>query len=65
MKKRIIFIPVETISRELDYKIVLASNLLSKDNNYLYPILVKQPLNIKTAELKTNKLEFIITSKYD
>jgi surface carbohydrate biosynthesis protein len=32
MKKRIIFIPVETISRELDYKIVLASNLLSKDN---------------------------------
>ena len=32
MKKRIIFIPVETIARELDYKIVLASNLLSKDN---------------------------------
>ena len=31
----------------------------------LYPTLVKQPLNIKTAELKTNKLEFIITSKYD
>ena len=32
MKKRIIFIPVETIARELDYKIVLANNLLSKDN---------------------------------
>ena len=32
MKKRIIFIPVETIARELDYKIVLASKLLSKDN---------------------------------
>lgn len=31
-EKRIIFIPVETIARELDYKIVLASNLLSKDN---------------------------------
>jgi len=32
MKKRVIFIPVETISRELDYKIVLALDLLAKDN---------------------------------
>ena len=32
MKKRIIFIPVETIARELDYKIILASKLASEDN---------------------------------
>jgi len=50
---------------ETNFKVECDFNLLSKDNNYLYPTLVKQPLNIKTAELKTNKLEFIITSKYD
>ena len=32
MKKRVIFIPVETIARELDYKIILASKLASEDN---------------------------------
>jgi len=32
MNKRIVFIPVETIARELDYKIILASKLASEDN---------------------------------
>lgn len=31
MKKNVIFFPIETISRELDYKIILASKLASKD----------------------------------
>lgn len=48
-----------------DFKVECDFNLINNDNNYLYPILVKKPLTIKTAELKINKLEFIITSKYD
>lgn len=48
-----------------DFKVECDFNLINNDNNYLYPILVKMPLSVKTAELKINKLEFIITSKYD
>ena len=48
-----------------DFKVECDFNLINNDNNYLYPILVKKPLSVKTAELKINKLEFIITSKYD
>jgi hypothetical protein len=48
-----------------DFKVECDFNLINNDNNFLYPILVKKPLSIKTAELKINKLEFVITSKYD
>ena len=50
---------------ETDFKVQCDFNSINNDNNYLYPILVEKPLSIKTAELKINKLEFIITSKYD
>lgn len=48
-----------------DFEVECDFNLLTKGNNYLSPILVKQPSSVKTAELNINKLEFVITSKYD
>jgi hypothetical protein len=45
-----------------DFTVECDFNLLTTDNNYLNPVLVKQPLNVKTAKLKITQLEFIITS---
>ena len=46
-----------------DFTVECDFNLLTAENNYLNPVLVKQPLNVKTATLKLTQLEFIITSK--
>jgi|TARA_B110000902_G_scaffold64139_1_gene76039 hypothetical protein len=45
-----------------DFTVECDFNILTADNNYLNPVLVKQPLNVKTAKLKITQLEFIITS---
>lgn len=50
---------------ETDFTVECDFNLLTADNNYLNPVLIKQPLNVKTAQLKITQLEFIITSKYE
>lgn len=47
---------------EADFIVECDFNLLTADNNYLNPVLVKQPLDVKTAQLKITQLEFIITS---
>tara|TARA_B110000459_G_scaffold97312_1_gene108391 strand:- start:4057 stop:5028 length:972 start_codon:yes stop_codon:yes gene_type:complete len=47
----------------IDFTVECDFNLLTEDNNYLNPVLVKQPLDVKSAELKITQLEFIITSK--
>ena len=47
---------------EADFTVECDFNLLTADNNYLNPVLVKQPLDVKTAQLKITQLEFIITS---
>ncbi len=47
---------------ELTSSVECDFNLLTADNNYLNPVLVKQPLDVKTAQLKITQLEFIITS---
>ena len=45
-----------------DFTVECDFNLLTADNNYLNPVLVKQPFDVKTAQLKITQLEFIITS---
>ena len=45
-----------------DFTVECDFNILTADNNYLNPVLVKQPLNVKTAKLKITQLEFITTS---
>ena len=47
---------------ETDFTVECDFNLLTADNNYLNPVLVKQPFDVKTAQLKITQLEFIITS---
>ncbi|MGY8940140.1 MAG: hypothetical protein ACKVK4_09180, partial [Flavobacteriales bacterium] len=47
---------------EADFIVECDFNSLTADNNYLNPVLVKQPLDVKTAQLKITQLEFIITS---
>ena len=47
---------------QTDFTVECDFNLLTAENNYLNPVLVKQPLNVKTATLKLTQLEFIITS---
>ena len=46
-----------------DFSVECDFNLLTADNNYLNPVLVKHPLDVKTAQLKITQLEFIISSK--
>ena len=48
-----------------DFFVECDFNSLSTDNNYLTPVLVKQPINIKTAKLKVTQLEYVITPKND
>lgn len=50
---------------ESDFTVACDFNLLNADNKYLNPILVKQPLTIKSAKLQMTQLEYIITSKND
>ena len=40
-------------------------NTLTAENEYLNPVLVKQPTTVKTAQLKSTKFEYVITPKND
>ena len=48
-----------------DFSVECDFNSLNIDNNYLNPVLVNQPINIKTAKLKVTQLEYVITPKND
>jgi YbbR domain-containing protein len=48
-----------------DFFIECDFNVLTTENKYLNPVLVKQPSTVKTAKLKSTALEYVITPKND